>query len=80
MYMTYIIKPRGLSKLTGIWFRNICGGMGGYRIWKCQVNLHLPGTAADVVPAAEEPLGELKDFIFHNRTCKREVRPLGVNK
>ena len=45
-----------------------------------RVNLHLPGTAADAVPAAAELLGELKDFIFHNSTYKREVRPLGVNK
>lgn len=80
MYMTFSIKPPGLSKLTGIWFRSIYGGIGGYRIWKCQVNLYLPGTAADAVPAAGEPLGELKDFIFRNRTCKGEVRPLGVNK
>lgn len=45
-----------------------------------RVKLRLPGTAADAVPAAAEPLGELKDFIFHNSTYKREARPLGVNK
>lgn len=45
-----------------------------------QVNLCLPGTAADAVSAAAEPLGELKDFIFHNSTYKRDARPLGVNK
>lgn len=45
-----------------------------------QVKLRLPGTAADAVPAAAEPLGKLKDFIFHNSTYKREARPLGVNK
>jgi len=45
-----------------------------------RVNLQLPGTAADAVPEAAELLGELKDFIFHNSSYKREARPLGVNK
>lgn len=45
-----------------------------------QVYLLLPGTPADAVPAAVKTLGELKDFIFHNSTCKSEMRPLGVNK
>lgn len=44
-----------------------------------QTNLHLPDTAGDV-PAAAEPLGELKDFIFQYGTFKTEARPLGVNK
>lgn len=33
-----------------------------------QINLHLPDTTGDAVPAAAEPLGELKDFIFQNST------------
>lgn len=45
-----------------------------------QVYLHLPDTPVDAVPAAVKPLGERKDFISHNSTCKSEMRPLVVNK
>lgn len=45
-----------------------------------RANLHVPGAAADAVPAAAELLGELKDLIFRNSTYKREARPLGVKK